>query len=215
MSMRTLLLVPLFFLLCSCSNEYVIQEETADHVIDVQYTVPPESWTWHVVHEEVQVQIAWFKDMIAGAPPPEGVEWKNGFNITSEIIEGKRTKTVVLTCSYYTGAAHPNTYSISLPFDTVSEEELLLSDLFSSPDYLNLLAEQVREDLMQKEFADEEWINGGTDPEEPVNYASWALTEDSLIIIFDPYMIAPYAVGTQRVSIPLSELSGMLKEEYR
>jgi hypothetical protein len=58
-----------------------------------------------------------------------------------------------------------------------------------------------------------EYLNQGTTPEE-ANFENFTITGDALVLIFPPYQVGPYALGTQTVSIPLVELKDVLKPVY-
>lgn len=49
---------------------------------------------------------------------------------------------------------------------------------------------------------DTQWISEGTAPKEE-NFENFLITDNALIIIFDPYEVAPYAAGSVFVEIPL------------
>lgn len=82
--------------------------------------------------------------------------------------------------------------------------------------HLEILAPLVRDDLSAQlgDMTDAEWIAMGTDPAEPFNYRSWALTNDALVIYFDPYQVAAYAAGPQVVSIPLADIADVLAPPF-
>lgn len=118
--------------------------------------------------------------------------------------------------SDYTGGAHPNTYFQTYTFDLTQETLIGFEDLFledSNP--LAMIAPLAQQQLTETmgEFADPQWIAEGTG-ENPANYQSFVLTETSLILLFPPYQVAPYAAGPQQVEIPLADLSAILKPEF-
>jgi hypothetical protein len=45
------------------------------------------------------------------------------------------------------------------------------------------------------------------------NYRNWNITPDGLMITFDEYQVAPYAAGPQTVTVPYSELRGLINPE--
>ena len=53
----------------------------------------------------------------------------------------------------------------------------------------------------------------GTAPSEE-NFSTFYLTDAELVIVFSPYQVGPWAIGTQTLPIPLSELQG-LRSAYR
>lgn len=120
----------------------------------------------------------------------------------------------------YTGGAHPNTYFKTFTFDLESEVMYTLTGLFQMDMHPNeILAPIVRAEL-QETLADfPDFIEMGTEPypegyPQVDNYANWVLTEDSLVIYFPPYQVAPYVAGPQQVSIPLVDLKDVLNPAF-
>ena len=56
------------------------------------------------------------------------------------------------------------------------------------------------------EMADPAWVAEGAGPSAE-NFARWALVPDGLLLLFDPYQVAPYAAGPQAVTIPRTALA--------
>lgn len=146
-----------------------------------------------------------------GVPAPWGlwIDYEE-FQFSESVISLK------FIISDYTGGAHPNTYFQTYTFDLTQETVIGFEDLFlegSNP--LAVLAPLAQQQLMETmgEFADTQWITEGTG-ENPANYQSFVLTESSLILIFPPYQVAPYAAGPQQVEIPLANLSAILKPNF-
>lgn len=120
--------------------------------------------------------------------------------------------------TYYAGAAHPNVHSYSLNFSLKEGRELSLKELFL-PDiqYLAELSDLSYHSLMdnQKNNTDdvteleEEWVKQGTAPEEE-SFHTVNLTTSGLKILFDAYDVDAYVSGPHEVTIPYSELKGIL-----
>jgi hypothetical protein len=111
---------------------------------------------------------------------------------------------VLFTVSYYvSGAAHPNQYAVSLNLDIANARVLKLADLFKpGVDYLQVISDYCIQDLKRRNVL--EWDTGALPVEE--NYRTWNLTQDGLLISFDPYEVASYARGPQAVTIPYASL---------
>ncbi len=120
--------------------------------------------------------------------------------------------------SYFDGAAHPFSYSITSNYDVLRGGELTLDELFiPSENYLQFIAEICKAELAKRDigFTDPAF-QSGADPL-PENYRNWNLADDGFLITFDPYQVAPYAAGPQQVTIPyetlrpVSNLNGALQ----
>jgi len=107
---------------------------------------------------------------------------------------------------YYSGAAHGLERTQAFNFDIGSRDYIMLGDLFE-PDfnYLDFLSCYCVEEL--KEGPVETWDNIGEIGAGPDanSFKSFILTEDSIVILFDPYIVACYAEGIVEVEIPYSE----------
>jgi hypothetical protein len=141
-------------------------------------------------------------------------------DITYQTFQFSDTVTSVQFDVYeYTGGAHPNSYYRTFVFDLGQERVLTLNDLFvAGVNPLDTIFPIVQADLQAQLTtmevpADGAWIDDGTGTI-PENYQNFVLTEDSLIFLFPPYQVAPYAVGPFTVTIPLANLSGILAPEF-
>ena len=109
--------------------------------------------------------------------------------------------------NYIMGAAHPFSYSTTLNYDLAEERSLELDELFlPSSEYLGPLAAQCIKIISETGYLD---FPDGAAPE-PDNYRNWNITPDGILISFDPYQIAPYAVGPQQALVPYAALQSMI-----
>lgn len=141
---------------------------------------------------------------------------KESISIEYEEKAGPGTVSYVYTIFVDTLGAHPNVFYRTFTFDLASGKELAIGDLFvSGSDYLTRLSAISEFELSKAlgDFMDIEYIRQGVTAE-ALNFQSFALEEDNLILIFPPYQVAPYAAGTQEVSIPLSTLAEILEPAY-
>ncbi len=154
-----------------------------------------------------------------------------GLDQRKESLEIKyESKTAAQTLSYIyttyadTHGAHPNTYFRTFTFDRKSGVGLALKDIFvPGADYLSVLSTQSRRLLIASIAAregvkstevDTDYLNRGTGPDAD-NFQNWYFEGTSLVLIFPPYQVAPYAAGIQMATIPLSQLSSILNPAYR
>lgn len=120
--------------------------------------------------------------------------------------------------AYSAGAAHPNNMSRVLNYDLANGRILETRDLFTAPnEALSFLSVASRK-VLKKEMSDiseEEWntqVVLGTEPTRE-NFREVALTKEGLVVIFNPYQVAPYARGTQDILINKNELTEKLVVE--
>jgi hypothetical protein len=132
------------------------------------------------------------------------------------------TVSFVYTVYMDTLGAHPNGFYSTYVFDQ-NGKPLTLGDLFL-PDskYLDRLSglayAEVLAQLKDKagdvtpEMADE--VRVGTAPT-PETLQFFYLQDDTLHLLFPPYQVAAYAAGSFDATIPLSEISDILKTQFK
>jgi len=113
------------------------------------------------------------------------------------------------------GMAHPLTTVTAYNYDYRGGGPFSISDLFlSSSDYLNYISTYSIRQLTA--HAEKEGYTNINDmilsgaSADLKNFNNWVVENDSLRIIFNPYQAGPYVMGIQTVSIPLSDLTGMI-----
>ncbi len=117
---------------------------------------------------------------------------------------------------YIAGSAHPNSRTSILIYDIEHRTILSTTDIFASSTlalpFLSTYAHVKLTDTSAEVTPEvEELIAMGTAPTAE-NFASVAVTPDGLVVIFNPYQVAPYARGIQEVRIPYSELTQLIAE---
>lgn len=146
-----------------------------------------------------------------------GGERKFALDIKYKSYASATTVSYVFTIYEDTLGAHPNGYYRTFTFDLASGEGLIITDLFDpSVDYLSVLSEKSRASLYATlgENASRDMLEAGTTPYLD-NFQNWYLTDTELVIIFAPYQVGPWAIGTQEVRIPKTGITALLRTEYR
>lgn len=125
------------------------------------------------------------------------------YELTYDIYSFKDIKSVLLTCSTYTGGAHGNTQLFSYCYN--SKTEAFLTAAEASGLSLQQLALQTRIKLSENkalyDYIADDWFMEGTAPTEE-NYNTFTLSDDGITIYFEPYKIAPYAAGIIQTLVP-------------
>ncbi len=122
-------------------------------------------------------------------------------------------QTVVFNIYFYTGGAHPNSGYNSFTFDVKQGKQLTLADVFINGDVpWDIIAKLAQDDLKTHlgDMMNADMLEAGTTATNHDNYKNWALTDKSIIFFFDPYQVAPYAAGPQKVEIPFTTLHTLL-----
>jgi hypothetical protein len=145
-----------------------------------------------------------------------GGERKYTLDISYDTYASPSTLSYVFVIYEDTMGAHPNAYYRTFTFDKQSDEELLISDLFFSSNYLEKLSEDSRTQIAERLGGDgvvTEYLESGTTPDAP-NFQHFYLDEDELVIIFPPYQVGPWAIGTQEARFERSTLRDHLIPTY-
>jgi hypothetical protein len=141
--------------------------------------------------------------------PPEIAALGSYIDVTYEVLEADPALiSIKFNADWYgAGAAHPNSFSVTLNYDLTKGKVLKLADLFKpNTNYLKALADYSIKTLKAAGRLD---FPEGAEPTEN-NYRSWNITKDGLQINFDDYQVTPHAVGPQQVIVPYSVLKSLI-----
>ncbi len=159
--------------------------------------------------------ISQFKNKGNAAYPPGSA--KQTLQIKYLVSSSPRTVSYIFTIYENTLGAHGNLFFHTFTFDTSTGAELTLADLFApNTAYLDTLSAISRAQLpgVIGKNSDTGFITRGTTPEAK-NFENFFIDNGYLDILFDPYQVAPYAVGPQTLRIPLATLGAILNPAYR
>lgn len=146
----------------------------------------------------------------------------NSYNIDDENTLLVRYETFALSrrvasfeidvSEYTVGAAHPGDFIETLNYDLSNGHLLALGDIFHpQSSYLSRISEisvaNLSQQLGQQGLSD--WRQEGARPVAE-NYQNFVLTDNALVIIFNPYQVAPSAAGILQVIIPYAQLKNII-----
>lgn len=171
----------------------------ASYVVDAQYP------QFGIPAIDTQIRAALDEQIneIKNAPalPQDSATTKNALIARfSDPYIGPDIVSVELIFSVDTGGAHPNTLISGVAFDRTSGKRLELNDA------LALIGKSVADvsasssAQFAQAFGDGFFSEGAnTNPE---NFSSFSIDKDAVTFIFQPYQVAAYAAGPQRVVFP-------------
>lgn len=124
--------------------------------------------------------------------------------------------------SSYMGGAHGGYYRSGKTFDSQTGAALELSDVVTD---MEAVYEYVKNDLKESytqgelfedyETTLEEMFRIPTEPSgDGVLPLEWALGQEGLIFTFNPYVLGPWAAGSQTITIPYEGNEGLFSEKY-
>ena len=114
----------------------------------------------------------------------------------------------------YTGGAHGSTVRVPKNIDIAGAKEIQLQDLFADEGYVNTLNRMINE-LMEEDRGEYKDLWAKPEIQESHQTDFYINDDNKLVIFFQPYELSYYARGFVEFPLPLDELSGYLKEEYR
>ena len=137
------------------------------------------------------------------------------YNISSETRQGRKGTTVYTAIvDYYEGGAHGINQRLVMNFDNKTGKLLTLGDVFV-PGFEGRLNEMLLEALIEKTGSKD--VNDLRDKGylylmdifAPENFA---LDEKSMTFTYNPYEIAPYAMGMTELELPYDELEDIMRK---
>jgi uncharacterized protein YecT (DUF1311 family) len=125
---------------------------------------------------------------------------------------------ILFSYSIYTGGAHPNSAQTAFNFLMPDGARVFLPDLLGS-DGIQRVSDLAIADLTRRlagpdGMSDSNWIRTGAAPFAD-NFETFELLPDQLVLEFDPYAVAGYAAGPQKVHIPLAQVQDLLRPDPR
>jgi hypothetical protein len=160
-----------------------------------------------------------FKNIVSVMPNKTAMNGMlSSMEITSSasVVSGTIFSAQIKEFTSVMGMAHPNTSVVSLNYSAVSGGLLeSISVLFlTGSGYLKYVSDYCINDLRTKAKSQgytniDNMITEGASPDLK-NFGVWNISEDNLIITFNPYTVAPYVFGIQTVSIPLANMTEMI-----
>lgn len=119
--------------------------------------------------------------------------------------------------SYFSGAAHPNHNSSTQLWNLVNQTQIPVNELFEpNASWEKKLSKWVIEDIKQQFGKDWELddasVKEGAGPDAK-NFQRFLVSDKGLEILFDPYEVGPYAMGSVSVTLPWKKLKGIVNTE--
>ncbi len=204
-----------------------IKDETGIYMVDIKY--PKLDYTDEInqmIKDKMNTEIELFADEAASLELTaeeieEYVYGKSGLWIdyTVYLLSEDYISVAFETSVYNSGAAHPYSYTEVFNYDVKNNKDLLLVDMFV-PDTMfweaisATVIPKIKFALYEDEMTDDDWIDEGAGPD-PKNFIAFNITEDGFVFHFDPYQVAAYAAGPQRIEVNFEELGAILMPEWQ
>ncbi len=198
-------------------RDQTVTDNSNYYTVSAAYPVTNDTVINNYFQSFVNDSIAQFKDDISWAAPTPGSAAPSTPPALSLSIKYTEHKTVradnfVFSTTTYTDGAHGLESTKTFSFSPTGQQVAVASLFSNGLDGLKTIAPYVKAQLVHSPGADATMIDAGTAPTVD-NYQSFTIEDDGIIFIFDPYQVAPYAVGQQSVRVPLSVFSDIASKD--
>ena len=140
------------------------------------------------------------------------------FVCSRELRTGRADEAVLsLICKdlAQTGGSHPNWAASAVNFDVETGAELTLADLGPDEEALRQRVGSNLQVQVQEAAAEGGYYDDAAEQAlELLDERLWYFSENGLIVICNPYLIAPHAAGIQWFTVPYDDLDGVLDQKW-
>jgi hypothetical protein len=190
------------------SKEYVPFSPEENAKVSVAYPVLSDSFLSALLKKQAFDRVEAFKaESLTYRYPDDTNEYTLETDYTRE--ESTLYSTYVFSTYIYTGGAHGNQFRSTVTFDKAGKLVSLDTLFTDTQAALVAISAYAKEERSQTEFNTDMWLSG-LDPSVDV-YNRFIVRDDSLEFLFDPYEIAPYSSGLQKIIVPKSVYQEYLK----
>lgn len=138
------------------------------------------------------------------------------FSLSYEINTDRGNILSITSYKYsFTGGAHPNSTQWSHIFDLKNQQELALSDILNgTPAEISetvAAAFQKYLDACQNDISAEGIASIGERIKEEIENVHFYVTDEALVLYFQPYQVGPYVLGCPTADIPFSGNENLFK----
>ena len=117
----------------------------------------------------------------------------------------------------YFGGVHGNYYYEGTTFDTMTGEKLKIQDIVTDMPSFRQQATKDIDKYLQENYSDELFEDYQDTVEqiwESEDGFNWYLNESGIMVIFNPYAVGPFAMGSVTVPLPYSSYASFLNPNY-
>lgn len=124
------------------------------------------------------------------------------FTLTYDVNENSKSLISFTLCDYQnTNGAHPNQVRESVTYDAISGRKLSLENVLD----VSMAQTEAKVYDTFREYMEKNYEGFDAETEEMIaqeaSNVNWYLTDEALVMYFNPYQIAPYAFGSPTVEI--------------
>lgn len=195
-----------------------LDRTTANYEIKMMYPRTGNAAIDRQVAEWVKAQADWFA---AGAVDKRPQDTRHSLDVSYAVLRNDRKMFETLfQFDSYTGGAHPNHALYTLNFMLPDGARVYLAEIVGVTAGMARVSELARKNLMAElvestdPVTNADQVISGTEMR-PGNFETFTISDDTLTLYFSEYEVAAYAAGPQKTEIPLRELRGVIRKDWR
>jgi uncharacterized protein DUF3298/peptidoglycan-N-acetylmuramic acid deacetylase PdaC-like protein len=198
-------------------QEYTLSQHNDGWSIDIKYPAIEGADAFNTaVRQQVEATAEGFRRSLPKTAskdyPDYGAYLKGTYR--AQVLKNGIVTVLFQYDEYTPGAVHPWGLLTSINYDKRFRQVLALSDLFSPGcNYVSRLSRISIQSLEEHEYAEKTAIRHGAGPVEN-NFQVFTLTDTELVLHFQQYQVAPGAMPSEEVAIPLTRLAPLLRKPY-
>lgn len=144
--------------------------------------------------------------------------WFSGYSLTRDVSVARIDETVAsfrYSDYTYTGGVHGYIAEYGLSYDMTTGEQLSMAHLTDDEWALREVCRRyIQEYIERGDHAFSQGLFSGYETYLDTVLDNWVLTEEGLQFIAQPYVIAAYAVGTLRFTVPYERIAHVIDEKW-
>ena len=156
------------------------------------------------------------RDDLSARTQKERQDW-NGYSYSQDYSIERADQALIsfwFLRSQYTGGAHQSNNRMGVTYDSKTGKQLFLEDITTDWDkFQSFVLEYLLRLSSQKQYQDYWFSDYASHLGEILTEDTWYFSDQGLVIIANPYHIAPYAAGIIQFVIPYEDLE-YIKPEY-
>ena len=197
-------------------SKYYIKEEKSDYIVEINFPKLNNKNLISYSNNYINTKKKEFKQNISNLNNSDIDKYQ--FRANYQLKDTNELIGLHLTIYEYTGGSHQTRYDKSYYYSKKENKIVSLVDFLENEESLEKLSNLAYYYIMKYSKInnlniDEDMPKEGL-KSEIFNFENFEFLDDGLSLIFPPLQVAYYAAGEIKITIPYSDLNGIIKREY-